>query len=424
MLKRIMSLLFVLVFCTATPVKGAEAVYIDTETELIQLSRRVADGDSMQGVEVYLTASIGLTKAFTPIGNGETPFSGSFNGGGYTISGLRVERTESYNGLFGCIVGGSVKDLKVTNATVSGGDYSAVIAGRLYSYEGYSAITNCTVTGTVDGGCYTGGITGLTLSAAHGIYAESVVKECSFKGTVKGDIYVGGISGKAEAISTASRAESRIEGCVSNGSVKASGRYGSMAGGISGAVSAKSNGGSSIACVTEGLSCADSVTEKAAVGGISGAIGADGLGANAFIEKSVAFGSASAAALSGGIAGQCEQANDGSAAVRDCVAGGNVLGGDIYPIAKGEGISGCFSSEDKQIVYPLEAEAPVYQKGDINGDGAVDNIDAALVLKYDAALIILGIPSKQAADVNADSIADNADASIILKYDAGIIDGI
>lgn len=56
--------------------------------------------------------------------------------------------------------------------------------------------------------------------------------------------------------------------------------------------------------------------------------------------------------------------------------------------------------------------------GDVNGDGAVDNIDASLILKYDAGIL----EEISNADVNGDGEVDNIDASLILKYDAGILE--
>ena len=57
--------------------------------------------------------------------------------------------------------------------------------------------------------------------------------------------------------------------------------------------------------------------------------------------------------------------------------------------------------------------------GDVNQDGEVDNLDALVVLKYDAG-VINDIADN--ADVNKDGEIDNLDALAILKYDAGITD--
>lgn len=56
--------------------------------------------------------------------------------------------------------------------------------------------------------------------------------------------------------------------------------------------------------------------------------------------------------------------------------------------------------------------------GDVNNDGVIDNLDAVLVLKYDAGLVN---DISDVADVNGDDTIDNLDATLILKYDAGLI---
>lgn len=67
-------------------------------------------------------------------------------------------------------------------------------------------------------------------------------------------------------------------------------------------------------------------------------------------------------------------------------------------------------------------DIPVGILGDVNGDEKVNNLDATVVLKYDA-----GIENEidaSVADVNGDGKVNNLDATVILKYDAGIIDSI
>ena len=61
---------------------------------------------------------------------------------------------------------------------------------------------------------------------------------------------------------------------------------------------------------------------------------------------------------------------------------------------------------------------PEFELGDANKDGEINNIDAALVLKYDAGIV----DDVQNADVNNDGEINNVDAALILKYDAGIIE--
>lgn len=69
----------------------------------------------------------------------------------------------------------------------------------------------------------------------------------------------------------------------------------------------------------------------------------------------------------------------------------------------------------------VSGEAIVSEKGDVNEDGIVDNLDAAMVLRYDAGIIELDEGELDRGDVNMDGSADNLDASLILQYDAGLI---
>ena len=66
------------------------------------------------------------------------------------------------------------------------------------------------------------------------------------------------------------------------------------------------------------------------------------------------------------------------------------------------------------------APAAAVSAGDVNGDGAVDNLDAVLVLGEDAAEGSLNGEQLAAADVTGDGKVNNLDASLILKVDAGL----
>lgn len=63
-------------------------------------------------------------------------------------------------------------------------------------------------------------------------------------------------------------------------------------------------------------------------------------------------------------------------------------------------------------------------KGDVNGDGAVDAMDAAAILQYDVGIKDLDYILLLAADVDGDGYVDSMDAAKILQYDAGIIENI
>lgn len=84
-------------------------------------------------------------------------------------------------------------------------------------------------------------------------------------------------------------------------------------------------------------------------------------------------------------------------------------------------------TEDISVYAALDhimGPRPPVTMGDVNNDGYVDNIDASIILKYDAGLIVLiDYYLEYGGDVNGDLYIDNIDASLILKYDAGLISG-
>lgn len=60
--------------------------------------------------------------------------------------------------------------------------------------------------------------------------------------------------------------------------------------------------------------------------------------------------------------------------------------------------------------------------GDVNGDGRVDSLDAARILRFDAGLISLESSAVKAGDVDGNGKLNSLDAAKILKFDAGLIE--
>ncbi len=75
------------------------------------------------------------------------------------------------------------------------------------------------------------------------------------------------------------------------------------------------------------------------------------------------------------------------------------------------------------VIEPITATVGSLLKGDVSLDGKVNNLDATVILQYDAGIIELGV-TKAAGNVNGDGSLNNLDATEILKYDAGIIDSL
>lgn len=75
----------------------------------------------------------------------ETGFNGSFDGNGYTISGLHTEQSdEEIYGMFGVISAGTVRNLKLTNVSIEGHSLAGGLCGINYGY-----IENCSVSGRI-----------------------------------------------------------------------------------------------------------------------------------------------------------------------------------------------------------------------------------------------------------------------------------
>lgn len=245
---------------------------ISTAAQLAKLAEDVNAGKSYTSGTFTLTADIDLNnQQFTPIGIYSKPFTGTFDGAGYTIKNATISGSDAsviWAGLFGCVNGGTVQDftldnIRVTNTSTAssgtdseqatsgaavgilgtgkGGTVDKVIVLDTCSVSGVyrtggivgssrdtnSTISNCVNRATVTGsGNYTGGIVG----AAHNVTSASAtatgtyVISCVNYGTVTGASEVGGIVGYADRAS--------INSCTNHGAVTGTGNYGT--GGILG----------------------------------------------------------------------------------------------------------------------------------------------------------------------------------------------
>jgi hypothetical protein len=133
------------------------------------------------------------TGNWTPIGGNTaaTGFTGTFDGGGYSIMGLNVAGAGNpHQGMFRFINGGTVRNLELVNVAVSGTTNSGGIAGQIANGANIfnCSVINATITGT---SFQIGGIVGL-------MTGNSNVYNCFSSGTVSsGGGGVGGIVGTA-----------------------------------------------------------------------------------------------------------------------------------------------------------------------------------------------------------------------------------
>jgi uncharacterized protein (TIGR02145 family) len=135
-----------------------------------------------------LTANITLSGNWMPIGvSAARPFRGVFDGNGKVISGLTINAESNFQGLFGYIIGGVVKNLGVENININGsGRYLGGIAGRI---DSSSVISNCYTTGAIIGNAAdVGGVVGRA-------EIGNAIDNCYSTAAVSGANDVGGIAG-------------------------------------------------------------------------------------------------------------------------------------------------------------------------------------------------------------------------------------
>ncbi len=156
------------------------------------------------------------SQGWLPIGNSSTPFKGVFDGNGKKITHLTINRPSTdYVGFFAYTNGATLKSLAFEEAEVEGGNYSAVLTGKLAGGN----VSNIAITGNVKGKQYTAILsgTGSASPTINTIKIEGNVKgtdNCGLllgkiiggtitniaaNGEIKGNDYVGGILGSGHS---------------------------------------------------------------------------------------------------------------------------------------------------------------------------------------------------------------------------------
>jgi len=178
---------------------------------------KVGTGKNGWGLDKHYkqTADIDMTgQAWTPIGTYDDhtrsdvettkkPFTGSFDGNGYTITGLTIEGSCG-QGMFGYIgTGGMVKNVALIGGSVSGSHYVGGLVGL-----NSGTVQNCYSTGDVTGRhMYAGGLVG---------YNSGTVQNCYTTGNIGEQRFVGGVVGNNEGIVQNCYATGRISGTASD----------------------------------------------------------------------------------------------------------------------------------------------------------------------------------------------------------------
>ena len=117
----------------------------------------------------------------TPIGTFGTyqHFMGTFDGDGHTVSGIRINSSSNYQGLFGNLSGATVKNVTLANSTIIGRDYVGGIVGYSFVgiFENCRVLSDVTIKADASGADYHGGIVGK-------IFGHGTVNGCYSAATV------------------------------------------------------------------------------------------------------------------------------------------------------------------------------------------------------------------------------------------------
>ena len=170
---------------------------------LMNIAKLVNGGKT--DINITLTADIDLTgKNWTPIGTSfSNKYTGTFDGGGHTIKGLTVTTNDQFVGLFGSIGNaGTVKNVMMEDVQITS-NRSSGFAGGVAGYSD-GTIENCSVSGSVSGTVYVGGVVGAQW--------EGSITGCSSSATVKGMVHVGGVVGQTNGGAT-------LTACYATGNV-------------------------------------------------------------------------------------------------------------------------------------------------------------------------------------------------------------
>ena len=174
---------------------------------LMNIAELVNGGKS--DINITLDTDIDLTgKDWTPIGTDyDNSYKGTFDGGGHTITGLTVTTNDKYAGLFGYLGNFNNAAATVKNVVMDGiqitCNHRLGYAGGVAGFS-WGTIENCSVSGSVSGTVYVGGVVGVQIGGS--------ITGCSSSATVKGTVDVGGVAGQTNSSAT-------LTACYATGNV-------------------------------------------------------------------------------------------------------------------------------------------------------------------------------------------------------------
>ena len=169
-------------------------------------------------INCTLTDNIDLTgKEWTPIGDYDNRYTGTFDGGNHTITGLTINQYGSYVGMIDFLdSGGTVQNLTLENVNITGGNIVGSVVG-----DNHGTVTACTASGNVSGTYSIGGVVG---------YNNGTVTACyHVSGNVSGTYSIGGVAGENNGTMTACyHASGNVSGTSGIGGVVGTNKSGTL----------------------------------------------------------------------------------------------------------------------------------------------------------------------------------------------------
>lgn len=196
---------------------SAEELYWFAQNAALDADARLT-GDIV--INSDMTADESSLRIWNPIGESSSKkYSGSFDGGGYTVSGVYVNRAAAGAGFFGYTdINSEISNLTVDGIIIGTKNYTGGIVG-----DCYGTVMNCRNLAEIRGFAYVGGVVG-DLENKTG--SPSSMQRCANYGSVTAASHsAGGVVGRIDSLSG-----SAVSECYNTGSVSGTTKVGGIVG--------------------------------------------------------------------------------------------------------------------------------------------------------------------------------------------------
>ncbi len=214
----------------------------------------IDDNATNLAAEYVLQADLDLNgETFAPLGTSSAPFTGSFDGNGYTIDGLTIDNTGTCIGLFGYTEGAEITDVTLTNVDIDVTYAGGMRVGALVGEAHDTIVSDCSsssessngisITCTGGNNVYVGGLVGLNIFSSEdapgangGVWLSDSYSECTVNASSVDYVMAGGLVGYNNGSNAnTSNQGADIEYCYATGNVTAeSQNYSTSIGGLVG----------------------------------------------------------------------------------------------------------------------------------------------------------------------------------------------